>query len=115
MTPIVSEMLTRAKLRRSNDAAYDDKVFGHINERHFYRTWLRMKESIGLEDDKQFVIHMLRHTCCTRLIEAGVDLRSVMEWMGHSSLDITQRYAHFIPQRLDEAADKLNDLRRGLI
>jgi site-specific recombinase XerD len=58
---------------------------------------------------------MLRHTCCTRLIEAGVDLRSVMEWMGHSSLDITQRYAHFVPERLDHAADKLAELRSGTI
>lgn len=115
MTPIVHEMLARGHLRRPNDAKYDDLVFGHINERHFYRTWLTMKEGIGLEDDAQFVIHMLRHTCCTRLIEAGVDLRSVMEWMGHSSLDITQRYAHFVPTRLDDAADKLTDLRRGII
>ena len=115
MTPIVREMLARGQLRRPNDGKHDDKIFGHINERHFYRTWLRMKEAIGLEDDNQFVIHMLRHTCCTRLIEAGVDLRSVMEWMGHSSLDITQRYAHFVPERLDHAADKLAELRSGTI
>ena len=102
-------------MRRPNDAKYDDLVFDHINERNFYRTWLKMKKGIGLEDDAQCVIHMLRHTGCTRLIEAGVDLRSVMEWMGHSSLDITQRYAHFVPARLDDAADKLTDLRRGLI
>tara|TARA_B110000902_G_C13769470_1_gene383751 strand:- start:174 stop:479 length:306 start_codon:yes stop_codon:yes gene_type:complete len=97
-------------LRRPNDAKYDDLVFDHINERNFYRTWLKMKKGIGLEDDAQCVIHMLRHTGCTRLIEAGVDLRSVMEWMGHSSLDITQRYEHFVPTWLEDAADALDTL-----
>ena len=72
-----------------------------------------MRAAIGLEDDEQFVIHTLRHTCCTRLVSAGVDLRSVQEWMGHSSIDMTQRYAHFIPSKLDDAADALQRLRAG--
>jgi len=54
-------------------------------------------------------VHMLRHTCCTRLLGAGVDIRSVMQWMGHSSLEMTQRYAHFIPSSLDNAADALDN------
>ncbi len=69
-----------------------------------------MREAIGQGDDRQFVIHMLRHTCCTRLLGAGVDIRSVMEWMGHSSMQITQRYAHFIPTKLEGAAAALDSL-----
>ena len=69
-----------------------------------------MREAIGLGDDKQFVIHTLRHTCATRLLGSGVDIRTVMQWMGHSSIEQTQRYAHFIPSKLDDAADALNTL-----
>jgi site-specific recombinase XerD len=69
-----------------------------------------MREAIGLGEDKQFVIHTLRHTCATRLLGSGVDIRTVMQWMGHSSIEQTQRYAHFIPSKLDDAADALNTL-----
>jgi integrase len=113
MNPQLNILVVSASKSSSDD--FTTFTLRPINERHFYRTWLRMKEAIGLEDDNQFVIHMLRDTCCTRLIEAGVDLRSVMEWMGHSSLDITQRYAHFVPERLDHAADKLAELGSGAI
>ena len=113
MTPIVHKILANLHFRRPNDQRDTDKVFAHISERKFYRNWLEMRAAIGLEDDEQFVIHMLRHTCCTRLVSAGVDLRSVQEWMGHSSIDMTQRYAHFIPSKLDDAADALQRLRAG--
>ena len=78
-----------------------------------YQNWLEMRLAIGLEDDKQFVIQKLRHTCCTRLISAGIDLRSVQERMRHEALDVTQRYAHFIPSKLVDAADALSRLRTG--
>ena len=41
---------------------------------------------------------------------AGVDIRSVMSWMGHADMQMTQRYAHFIPSKLDDAARALDTL-----
>ena len=52
--------------------------FGDVAERWFYRDWIEMRDAIGLGADEQFVIHMLRHTCCTRLLSAGVDIRTTM-------------------------------------
>lgn len=54
--------------------------------------WARMRSSIGLGHDKQFVIHALRHTCCTRMVVAGFDAFRVMTWMGHRNVMTTQRY-----------------------
>lgn len=86
------------------------RVFDHISERKFYRVFDEMRDYIGCGDEKQFVIHMLRHTCATRLVGAGVDLRSVMQWMGHANIEMTQRYSHFIPSKLDSAANALDTL-----
>jgi integrase len=83
-------------------------VFDDISPTLLYKAWREMRECLGFIDDNQFVLHMLRHTCCTRLLANNVDIRTVQQWMGHSSLSMTQRYAHFIPQRLDDAADALD-------
>jgi integrase len=46
---------------------------------------------------KDFTWHCLRHTFITRLVQAGVDLRTVQYLGGHQSLAMTGRYAHFAP------------------
>lgn len=104
------KMTTRIKnmLRVRHHSTQFGLVFHDISETLLYKAWREMRECLGFIDDNQFVLHMLRHTCCTRLLANNVDIRTVQQWMGHSSLSMTQRYAHFIPQRLDDAADALD-------
>lgn len=69
--------------------------------------WDRLRYHMGMEDDPQFVPHMLRHTCATRLSQAGVSMPIIKEWMGHTTITTTARYAHFSPTDLRNAAKLL--------
>jgi integrase len=56
---------------------------------------------------KDLHFHDLRHTAATWLIEAGADLVTVAQVLGHSSIDITKKYRHPSEQMAREAVERL--------
>lgn len=69
--------------------------------------WLFRKavKSAGLTD---FRIHDLRHTFASWLVSEGVELIKVRDLLGHTSIKMTERYAHLMPNRLREAVGVLD-------
>ena len=58
------------------------------------KTWNRIRKEMKKLDDPNFVPHILRHTCCSRLVQKGAPLKKVQMFMGHRTINTTMRYAH---------------------
>jgi|TARA_B110000902_G_scaffold259465_1_gene330833 integrase len=68
------------------------------------KSWNLLREQAGVPD---FRFHDLRHTFASKLVMAGVDLYTVKELMGHSTIQMTERYAHLAPEHKASAVEKI--------
>jgi integrase len=73
----------------------------------FYLSWYAVRSVAGLDDVR---IHDLRHTFASVLINKGVSIYEVQRLLGHSSVQMTQRYAHLAPNTLADCAEIVSDL-----
>lgn len=81
--------------------------FSMLNQPNFRAVWNDAKAEIGLGTDLQVVPHILRHTCASRLVQGGIDIRRVQMWLGHQTLQMTMRYAHLATNDLDSCVGVL--------
>jgi site-specific recombinase XerD len=63
---------------------------------------------------KNVSVRHLRHSYATHLLEAGVNLRYVQQYLGHSNPNTTMVYTQLIKQDLEEPTRILNEVMKNL-
>jgi site-specific recombinase XerD len=106
---IVVNSSTRAAIERLQLAKKADAVYvcrsTKDDAQRDWRRWLEdSAKAAGVQD---FHWHDLRHTFASRLVMAGVDIRTVQELLGHKSILMTMRYAHLSPDHRQAAVEKI--------
>lgn len=59
-------------------------------------------DHLGLDE---YVLYTLRHTCASRMVQRGADIRRLKDWMGHTDIKTTLRYAKLAPSDIIELGD----------
>ena len=85
-----------------------DKVFS-LNYSELNAIWQKARKDLGYADKKFYTIHLCRHTCASRLVQRGVPILLVKDWLGHEDIENTMIYAHLAPKALHSVVDVLND------
>ncbi len=105
LTAIAEHLRTRGISR--DDLLFATRVNTPISRNTFRtRVWLPAVKASGV--DFPVRVHDLRHAHASWLLSGGSDLKSVMERMGHSHIQTTQKYLHALPDADQKNLDALD-------
>ncbi len=103
--------ISRARFRSQYcpDSAW---VFCHPDGTRIKEVKRGFRSACGRAGIEDFHIHDLRHTCAAWLVSAGVPLAEVRDLLGHTSVKMTERYAHLAQENVRAAVALLDDESR---
>lgn len=97
---------------RSHIAPRGDPAVGPVSRSSLQSAFCRAVKQSGVH--KRAHVHTLRHSYATHLLEAGVTLQLIQEYLGHTSLRTTAIYTHLTRELRAAALQPINGLmRRG--
>ncbi|MBE6355635.1 MAG: tyrosine recombinase XerC [Lentisphaerae bacterium] len=96
--------------RDGNAPLFLNQSGSRLTPRSFQRNLKDYLAAAGLPPD--FTPHKLRHSFATHLLDAGADLRSVQEMLGHENLATTQIYTHVSAERLKKVYSDAHPLAK---
>jgi site-specific recombinase XerD len=68
---------------------------------------------IGL-GNKDYSAHTLRHSFATHLLDAGVDIHTIKELLGHSSISTTMIYLHLMQSKRASLVSPFDAMKKSL-
>jgi integrase len=84
-----------------------EKLF-NLNYSELNSIWQKARKDLGYADKKFYTLHLCRHTCASRLVQRGVPILLVKDWLGHEDIENTMIYAHLAPKALHSVVEVLN-------
>jgi integrase len=108
--PLVSRLKEMLEARRSGGSDPQEAILKFGDRFACHRLWKQVTDRAGIVGENA-VIHTIRHTCASRLVQAGTPIQVVQQWLGHKSLTMTLRYAHLAPHNIVAAAAALERQR----
>lgn len=103
----LQELLTLRK--EGCEVVFSNPMGTYLYAQTVYRIFKKIVKEAGLRDDIRF--HDLRHTNATFLISKGINMKTVSERLGHSSITITMdRYTHGVLEEDQKAAKVIEKL-----
>lgn len=85
-------------LKKSSDFVLIHSKGGYKEATGFNERLKRLQEKAGIT--KNVTLHGLRHSIATHLLENGMQLEQIRQFLGHHSLEVTQRYTHVSAEAL---------------
>lgn len=108
----INQEIYNVLINRYNRQSKNSLIFATSDGKqriYLSKTFEKVVRELGfntnIEDTRQkIVFHSLRHTFASWLVQKGVPLYTIATLMGHSTLEMTQRYAHLAPDNMKAAA-----------
>ena len=94
-------LIYRNNLKSINSFLFLSKSHKQMERTAVFRIIKKTTSSLGLDSDIH--PHTFRHSAATHMLEGGCDLRTVQEFLGHSSVSTTQIYTKITKEFLEEA------------
>lgn len=96
------------------DLLFTSRARNALDRNHFNRQRRAARRAAGVPDDRDNGSHKLRHNAASAWLAQGVDVRTVSEYLGHSSASTTlSTYAHLMPSAADRARRAMDGFFQG--